>query len=144
MEYYNYGSDYSSYNSVSDMSDGLGTIAALGGVFWVVTMALCVLLIVSMWKIFVKAGKPGWAAIVPIYNTVVLYQVSGLNPWWLLLYLVPFVNYIAMFVLSIMLAGKLAKAFGKGTGFAVGIFFLQPVFTLILGFGDSKYEGPVA
>ncbi|MBO5414379.1 MAG: signal peptidase I [Bacilli bacterium] len=110
----------------------------------IVLLVFVVLTVVGNWKVFEKAGKPGWAAIVPIYNTVVLYQVSGLNPWLLLLYLVPFVNYIAMFVLSIMLAGKLAKAFGKGTGFAVGIFFLQPVFTLILGFGDAKYEGPVA
>lgn len=128
------------------MTDTMAMEALMGFVatYSIVLLVFVVLTVVGNWKVFEKAGKPGWAAIVPIYNTVVLYQVSGLNPWLLLLYLVPFVNYIAMFVLSIMLAGKLAKAFGKGTGFAVGIFFLQPVFTLILGFGDSKYEGPVA
>lgn len=128
------------------MTDTMAMEALMGFVatYSIVLLVFVVLTVVGNWKVFEKAGKPGWAAIVPIYNTVVLYQVSGLNPWLLLLYLVPFVNYIAMFVLSIMLAGKLSKAFGKGTGFAVGIFFLQPVFTLILGFGDAKYEGPVA
>ena len=128
------------------MTDTMAMEALMGFVatYSIVLLVFVVLTVVGNWKVFEKAGKPGWAAIVPIYNTVVLYQVSGLNPWLLLLYLVPFVNYIAMFVLSIMLAGKLAKAFGKGTGFAIGIFFLQPVFTLILGFGDAKYEGPVA
>lgn len=128
------------------MTDTMAMETLMGFVatYSIVLLVFVVLTVVGNWKVFEKAGKPGWAAIVPIYNTVVLYQVSGLNPWLLLLYLVPFVNYIAMFVLSIMLAGKLAKAFGKGTGFAVGIFFLQPVFTLILGFGDAKYEGPVA
>ena len=128
------------------MTDTMAMEALMGFVatYSIVLLVFVVLTVVGNWKVFEKAGKPGWAAIVPIYNTVVLYQVSGLNPWLLLLYLVPVVNYIAMFVLSIMLAGKLVKAFGKGTGFAIGIFFLQPLFTLILGFGDAKYEGPVA
>lgn len=127
---------------MSEMSyDAIMGVFATYSVF---ILIFAVLTIVANWKLFVKAGKPGWAALVPVYNTVVLYQIAGLNPWLLLLYLVPFVNYIAMLVLSIMLASKLAKAFGKGTGFAVGIFFLQPIFTLILGFGDAKYEGPVA
>ena len=111
--------------------------------FSIFILIFVVLTVVANWKMFTKAGKPGWAAIVPVYNSVVLYQIAGLNPWLLLLYIIPFVNYIAIFVLSIMLAIKLAKAFGKGSGFAVGIFFLQPIFTLILGFGDAKYEGPV-
>ena len=127
---------------MSEMSyDAIMGVFATYSVF---ILIFAVLTIVANWKLFVKAGKPGWAALVPVYNTVVLYQIAGLNPWLILLYLVPFVNYIAMLVLSIMLASKLAKAFGKGTGFAVGIFFLQPIFTLILGFGDAKYEGPVA
>lgn len=107
----------------------------------IVMLVIAVLMIVAMWKIFVKAGKPGWAAIIPIYNVVVLYQIVGLNPWLLLLYIIPIVNYIAAIVLLIMLCGKLAKAFGKGTGFAVGLFFLNLIFILILGFGDAKYVG---
>ena len=100
-----------------------------------------VLLVIAMWKIFTKAGKPGWAAIVPIYNVVVMFQIIGLNPWLLLLYLIPVVNFVAAIVFSIMQASRLSKAFGKGTGFAFGLFFLNPIFLLILGFGDSKYIG---
>lgn len=100
-----------------------------------------VLLIIAMWKIFTKAGKPGWASIVPIYNVVVMFQIIGLNPWLLLLYLIPVVNFVVAIVFSIMQASRLSKAFGKGTGFALGLFFLNPIFLLILGFGDSKYVG---
>lgn len=100
-----------------------------------------VLLIIAMWKIFTKAGKPGWASIVPIYNVVVMFQIIGLNPWLLLLYLIPVVNFVVAIVFSIMQASRLSKAFGKGTGFAFGLFFLNPIFLLILGFGDSKYIG---
>ena len=100
-----------------------------------------VLLIIAMWKIFTKAGKPGWASIIPIYNIVVMFQIIGLNPWLLLLYLIPVVNFVVAIVFSIMQASRLSKAFGKGTGFAFGLFFLNPIFLLILGFGDSKYIG---
>lgn len=100
-----------------------------------------VLLIIAMWKIFTKAGKPGWASIVPIYNVIVMFQIIGLNPWLLLLYLIPVVNFVVAIVFSIMQASRLSKAFGKGTGFALGLFFLNPIFLLILGFGDSKYIG---
>lgn len=100
-----------------------------------------VLLIIAMWRIFTKAGKPGWASIVPIYNVVVMFQIIGLNPWLLLLYLIPVVNFVVAIVFSIMQASRLSKAFGKGTGFALGLFFLNPIFLLILGFGDSKYVG---
>lgn len=100
-----------------------------------------VLLIIAMWKIFTKAGKPGWASIVPIYNVIVMFQIIGLNPWLLLLYLIPVVNFVVAIIFSIMQASRLSKAFGKGTGFALGLFFLNPIFLLILGFGDSKYIG---
>lgn len=100
-----------------------------------------VLLIIAMWKIFTKAGKPGWASIVPIYNVIVMFQIIGLNPWLLLLYLIPVVNFVVAIVFSIMQASRLSKAFGKGTGFALGLFFLNPIFLLMLGFGDSKYIG---
>lgn len=100
-----------------------------------------VLLVIAMWKIFTKAGKPGWASIVPIYNVIVMFQIIGLNPWLLLLYLIPVVNFVVAIVFSIMQASRLSKAFGKGTGFALGLFFLNPIFLLMLGFGDSKYIG---
>jgi hypothetical protein len=93
-----------------------------------------------MWKVFVKAGKPGWAAIIPIYNAIVLLQIVGRPGWWFLLYLIPIVN----IVISIMVMIELAKVFGKGTGFGIGLLLLSFIFIPILGFGDAEYQGPLA
>lgn len=134
--------DYSSMYESSVSSIALG--AALGTMmFFIVVFSLivCVLSIIAMWSIFTKAGKPGWASIIPVYNMVVLYQIVGMNPWLLLLYIVPFVNYVASIVLTIMLGIKLAKAFGKSSGFAVGLIFLNTIFMLILGLGNAEYVG---
>lgn len=100
-----------------------------------------VLTIIAMWKIFTKAGKPGWTSLIPIYNMIVLFQIVNLNPWLLLLFLVPVVNIIATFILCIMMCLRLAKAFNKGTGFAIGLIFLNTIFILILCFGNSEYVG---
>ena len=116
----------------------LGTML---GFIIVFSLIVCVLSIIAMWRIFTKAGKPGWASIIPVYNMVVLFQIVGMNPWLLLLYIVPFVNYIASIVLMIMLCIKLAKAFGKSSGFAVGLIFLNTIFMLILGLGNAEYVG---
>lgn len=140
-------SDYARYynSSLIDMTGSsnavAGILAGFGIVTWIVTMVLAILTIVSMWKIFKKAGKPGWAAIIPIYNVIVLFQISGLNPWLILLFIVPFVNFIAIPVLMILLYVKLAKAFGKSGGFAVGLIFLNVIFMPILAFSDTKYQG---
>ena len=96
------------------------------------------IVVAAMWKVFAKAGKPGWAAIVPIYNYVVMLQIVGKPWWWLLLLLIPLVN----IVIGIIMYIELAKSFGKGAGFAVGLLFLGIVFFPILGFGESRYLGP--
>lgn len=134
--------DYSAIYESSASSTVLG--AALGtmlGFIIVFSLIVCVLSIIAMWRIFTKAGKPGWASIIPVYNMVVLFQIVGMNPWLLLLYIVPFVNYVASIVLIIMLGIKLAKAFGKSSGFAVGLIFLNTIFMLILGLGNAEYVG---
>lgn len=118
-------------------SGGGGAAAAIGGIIWLVVM---VAVIAGTWKTFVKAGKPGWAAIVPIYNIIVLLQIVGKPIWWIVLLFIPFVN----FVILILLAIALAKSFGKGAGFGIGIALLGVVFIPILGFGDAKYVGPQA
>lgn len=116
-------------------------------VYGILGCVIGVLGIIAMWKIFTKAGKPGWAAIVPVYNMVVLYQIVGLNPLLLLILIgaiIPFVNFlvmIAFFVLNIISSIRLAKVFGKGTGFAVGLIFLPFIFQLILAFDKSEYVG---
>lgn len=88
-----------------------------------------------MWKVFEKAGKPGWAAIVPIYNLVILLEIVRKPIWWIILLLIPFVNLIVIIILYI----ELAKVFGQGGGFAVGLILLGIIFIPILAFGDAKY-----
>lgn len=101
-------------------------------------IAIIVLLIVAEWKIYEKAGKPGWACIIPIYNIIVLLEIIGKPWWWLFLMMIPLVNII--FVIWMM--NLLSKSFGKDEGFTVGLILLSIVFIPILGFGSAKYVGP--
>lgn len=111
-----------------------------GAAFTLVWLALMVVIIAGCWKMFTKAGQPGWAAIVPIYNFVVLMKIIGRPAWWVLLMLIPFVN----LVIGIIVCIDLAKVFGKGGGFAAGLILLPFIFVPILGFGDAKYKGAIA
>jgi hypothetical protein len=104
----------------------------------VIYVAFVVFIIASVWKIFVKAGQPGWASIIPIYNTLIQLRIIARPWWWILLLLVPIVNIVILFMLSI----ELAKSFGKGSGFGVGLVFLPFIFYPILGFGSAQYVGP--
>ncbi len=99
--------------------------------------AIIVVLIIAMWKIFEKAGKPGWASIVPFYNIIVLLQIVEKPWWWLLLMMIPYVGAIW----GIWSINLLSKKFGKDEGFTVGIVFLPFVFLPILAFGNAKFEG---
>ena len=108
------------------------------GVIIVIYLAIIVLMIASMWTIFSKAGKPGWASIVPIYNTIVLLEIVGKPWWWLLLMLIPIVN----IVILIIVYHNLSLSFGKDSGFTVGLILLGIIFLPILAFGDAKYVGP--
>ncbi len=111
-----------------------GLLAALIGFIFVLVGSI------GMWKVYTKAGKPGWAVLIPIYNYYVLLEIVGRPGWWLIMFLIPGVNVIFLFIVSF----DLAKAFGKGTGFALGLIFLNLIFMLILGFGSAEYVGPVA
>jgi len=117
-----------------------GVLAGIGAGFVFVWLVLFVLTLAAMWKVFTKAGKPGWAALIPIYNTYVLLQIVGRPWWWLLLMLVPFVN----IVVAIILNNDLAKSFGKGVGWTFGLIFLPIIFYSMLAFGSAKYKGPAA
>src|SRR5207248_7204178 len=103
-------------------------------------LLIALLLIVAMWKVFTKAGQPGWASIIPIYNLYIWCKIVGRSGWWVLLMLIPFVNFIIMIILCI----DLAKSFGKGAGFGLGIALLGIIFLPILGFGSAEYQGPAA
>jgi hypothetical protein len=112
-------------------------MAGPGPVELAIILAISVVCIAGFWKMFTKAGKPGWACLIPIYNIYVMLKIAGKPGWWLILMLIPLVN----IVISILVNVGLARAFGKGIGFALGLIFLSPIFILILGFGDSRYQG---
>jgi hypothetical protein len=114
---------------------GLGIGLIIGIVFYI---AVIVLMIASLWKIFTKAGKPGWAAIIPIYNIIVLLEIVGKPVWWLLLMLIPCVN----FIFGIWMINLLSKSYGKNEGYTIGLIILPVIFFPILGFGDATYQGP--
>ena len=104
--------------------------------FTLVWFAIVLLMVASLWKVFVKAGEPGWAAIVPIYNLFVLLKIAGKPAWWIILMLIPFVNFIVFIIACV----ALAERFGKSAGFGVGLGLLGVIFFPILGFGDSTYR----
>ena len=106
----------------------------LSALLW---LGLTVALLVAQWRIFAKAGVPGWVCLIPVYNVVKLLHITGRSGWWTLGLFVPF---LSLFV-AIRLVFDLAGAFGRGVGFGFGLLLLAPVFLLILGFGSSDYVG---
>ena len=104
----------------------------------IVGLLIAVIVIAAMWKIFTKAGQPGWACLIPIYNIYILCKIVGRPGWWVILMFIPFVN----FIIGIILCIDLAKSFAKGVGFGLGLVFLSFIFYPILGFGSAQYQGP--
>ena len=111
-----------------------------GALFWVIYLAILAAVVAGAWKSFEKAGKPGWAAIVPIYNTIVAIEIAGRPIWWFILLLIPCVGIIVAIIVCIDFAAK----FGKSAGFGVGLALLPFIFFPILGFGDAQYQGSAA
>lgn len=127
--------DYSYYDTM-DSGFASGIFAALGGVM-LFSSLIGIFMIVCMWKIFTKAGKEGWKSIIPIYNIVVLLEIAKLPTWYIVLYIIPFVNIYALFKTYIELAHK----FGKSTGFGVLMVFFSIICFPILAFDSSTYQG---
>ena len=137
MDYTTYG-----YNDMASMNGGLDnffSIFKISTPMLIFSLILSVFGIVCMWKIFKKAGRNGWEAIIPIYNVVVLFQITGINPLHILWVLLPIVGSIVFLVFAIKAMINLAKSFGKSTGFAVGLIFLPLIFEAILAFDSSTY-----
>jgi len=109
----------------------------VNGFLWFLYIVFVIAVIAGWWMMFEKAGEAGWKSIIPIYNIIVLLKIVGREWWWVLLMLIPFVG----LVIWIIVALDLAKVFGRGTGFAIGLMFLTPIFSLILGFGSDTYKG---
>lgn len=145
---FNFDTDFEEFNEAGEFQPGTQDVAAGAGllglfcllIFWGLCFICAIITIMGMWKTFAKAGQPGWAAIIPFYNYYVLCQVCGKDIVWFILLLVPCVN----IVVSILLMIELAKVFGKGAGFAIGLIFLAPIFIAILGFGKAQYLGAKA
>ncbi len=142
---------YSSYGSYGRYAMNTGTAS----VTLLLSLALSVLMIIAMWKLFTKAGEPGWKALIPFYGSYVFYSlvwtpgvffaILALSVLTGLFASAPIVLLIAtaiIGILAIVTMVKTAKAYGKGGGFAVGLIFLAPIFLPILAFGDSEYVGP--
>lgn len=115
-----------------------GGLIALLAVLGVVYLILIGFVIATYWKLFTKAGQPGWYSLVPILNIYTLIKIAGRPGWWWILMIIPLVNIVVIILVMI----DLAHAFGKDTAFAVGLILLGVVFLAILAFGDSQYLGP--
>ena len=142
----------------------ISSLIFLGGMYLMIAFAWWILQIIANWRIFIKAGEAGWKSIIPIYGDYISYKIAWQPAYfWLTLilgivssylqgtletgesltvYMLVILIKIILVVISIMYSIKLARAFGRGTGFAIGLIFLPPIFMLILGFGDDRYYGP--
>jgi len=113
---------------------GMGGVSVIG---MIIGLAFSILMIIATWKVFVKAGRPGWAVLIPIYNTYVFLKIAGKPGWWLIWFFIPLLN----LVFGIIATVAFAQSFGKGAGFAVGLIFLPIIFIPILAFGEAQYAG---
>jgi hypothetical protein len=120
------------FASAAASSEGGGGIAPM-----IVMLVIAVFFIACQWKIFTKAGKPGWACIIPIYGTIVFLDIAGKPAWWFILFLIPIVS----LVISLLTLISFCQAFGKGAGFAIGMIFLPFIFLPMLAFGSAQYQG---
>ena len=123
------------YNSTMYVTDTASAGLVIGWMLAILAMA--VLMIVAMWRIFAKASEAGWKAVIPFYNTYILYKITWGNGLYFLLLLIPCANFVIQIITSV----KLAKVFGKEIGFTLGLIFLGPIFQLILAFDSSEYQG---
>lgn len=121
----------------------LGVFKGMGAGMLVVWLAIMVFMLVSWWIVFKKAGQPGWAILIPIYNFLVILRVAG-KPWWwvfsMLLVIIPIAGPILFLVVWILICNAISKNFGQGAGFTVGLVLLSIVFIPILAFGDYQYK----
>ncbi len=120
----------------NDNSNLFGAI--FGGMWLLFWLAVAVIVAIGGWKVFEKAGQPGWAIVIPLYNAYIMLKIAGRPGWWLLLYLIPLVNV----VIAIIVAIDIAKAFGQSAVFGFFLLFLLcGIGYLILGFGNYRYQG---
>ena len=127
----------SDYSYTTDAAT-TGSSSVSLAVFFLLYLPLIIIMVASYWKIFTKAGRPGWVALIPLYREWVVIEMIGKPAWWFLMLFIPIVN----IVFAIMMYNELAKTFGKGAGFVVLMIFLPFIAFPILGFGKSRYTAP--
>ncbi len=140
----------------------MDVLASVILILGLISLAVPVLMIIATWKLFEKAGEPGWQALIPIYSTYIQYKITWKTQYFFLflgclcaimiiassdflsaLFLpLALIADIVIFFLNLISAHKLSTAFGHDIGFTLGLIFIEPVFLIILGFGSSRYEGP--
>ena len=116
--------------------------AAFIAAFFLVFVVIGIVTLIGMWKTFAKAGQPGWAVLIPIYNIIVLLRIAGLPWYWVFapfVAIIPILGWIAYLVWIVWVHHRISTRFGQGVGFTIGLTLLSPIFWLILGFGSSKY-----
>jgi hypothetical protein len=133
-------------NSALDLLQGFGT-----GMM-IFQWAILIFAIVVNWIIFKKAGQPGWAILIPVYNIIVNLKVAGKPTWWVVFYLlfpivlIPIVGIIIwsilILVITILVKHGISRHFGQGAGFTVGLVFLGIIFKAILAFGKYEWKKP--
>jgi len=117
-------------------------LVAFFAAFAFVFIAIGLVMLIGMWKVFTKAGQPGWAVLIPVYNFILLLRIAGLAWYWVftpLIILIPILGAIAYLVWVVWVHHRISTRFCQGVGFTIGLTLLGPIFWLILGFGSSKY-----
>jgi len=128
------------YDLDPNSSGSIQAVLAILGAILIPLIVIAVITLVGKWKIYEKAGKPGWAALIPVYTWIVMLEIVGKPIWWIFLFFIPCVNIVFM----IWTVNLLSKSFGQSEGFTVGLILLGFVFYPILGFGSYQYLGPSA
>jgi hypothetical protein len=114
----------------------MGNEGVFGFIILIVNVLVIALMIVSCWKVFTKAGQPGWACLIPFYNLYIFFVIAKKPAWWIILCFIPLINIVFLTIASL----EIAKNFGKGAGFGLGLAFLGFIFYPILAFSDAKYS----
>ena len=127
-------------NNYDPSSGAIAGMVAVFAAMLIPILIIAVITVIGKWKVYEKAGKPGWAALIPVYTWIVMLEIIGKPIWWIFLFFIPCVNIIFM----IWTVNLLSKSFGQTEGFTVGLILLGFIFYPILGFGNYQYLGPSA